>query len=175
MSRAAIRYAKALFEFASEAQNTSAVNADMKLMATTIAGNQELKDFLSNPIIKIEVKKSSVEAIFSNLQPETKKLFLLLNENKRFEILHETAVQFNTLFDTTNGIQSAQVTTAVAMSPELEKQVLAKIATFSEKKMVIENVINPEIIGGFILRIGDMQYNASVANKLQELKREFAN
>ena len=102
-------------------------------------------------------------------------MFLLLNENKRFEILHETAVQFNTLFDTTNGIQSAQVTTAVAMSPELEKQVLAKIATFSEKKMVIENVINPEIIGGFILRIGDMQYNASVANKLQELKREFAN
>ena len=73
MSRAAIRYAKALFEFASEAQNTSAVNADMKLMATTIAGNQELKDFLSNPIIKIEVKKSSVEAIFSNVQPETKK------------------------------------------------------------------------------------------------------
>ena len=175
MSRAAIRYAKALFEFASEARNTSAVNADMKLMAKTIAGNQELKDFLTNPIIKIEVKKSSVEAIFSNVQPETKKLFLLLNENKRFEILHETAVQFNTLFDTTNGIQSAQVTTAVAMSPELEKQVLAKIATFSDKKMVIENVINPEIIGGFILRIGDMQYNASVANKLQELKREFAN
>jgi F-type H+-transporting ATPase subunit delta len=53
--------------------------------------------------------------------------------------------------------------------------VIAKIATFSSKKITIINKVDPAIIGGFILRIGDMQYNASVANKLQELKREFSN
>ncbi|MBC7523322.1 MAG: ATP synthase F1 subunit delta [Flavobacterium sp.] len=175
MSRAAIRYAKAILEFATEAGKAEAVNADMKQIATSIAGSQELKDFLSNPIIKIEIKKSSVEAIFSGVQPVTLKLFKLLNENKRFEILHQIAVQYNAIFDEKNGIQVAKVTTAVPLTPELEKQVLAKIATFSDKKITIENSINPDIIGGFILTIGDMQYNASVANKLNELRREFSN
>jgi F-type H+-transporting ATPase subunit delta len=52
---------------------------------------------------------------------------------------------------------------------------LAKIATFSDKKITIENIVDPSIIGGFVLRIGDKQYNASVANRLQELKRELSN
>ena len=175
MSRAAIRYAKAIFEFASDANKADAVDDDMKLIATTIKKNTELKTFLTNPTLKIEVKKSALEAIFSGVQPETSKLFQLLNENKRFEILNEIAAQYNLLFNQFNGIQQATVTTAMALTPELEEQVLKKIATFSDKKIAIENVINPEIIGGFILRIGDMQYNASVSNKLQELKREFKN
>jgi F-type H+-transporting ATPase subunit delta len=52
---------------------------------------------------------------------------------------------------------------------------LAKIATLSDKKITIENIVNPSIIGGFILRIGDKQYNASIANRLQVLKRELSN
>ena len=175
MSRAAIRYAKALLSFSTDAGKTAAVNDDMKQIRLTIAASAELKDFLTSPIIKIEIKKSSVEAIFSKVQPETVKLFQLLNENKRFELLHEIATQYNVLFDKMEGIEVAHVTTATAITAELEQLVLAKIATFSNKKITIENTVNPTIIGGFILRIGDMQYNASVANKLQELKREFSN
>jgi F-type H+-transporting ATPase subunit delta len=61
------------------------------------------------------------------------------------------------------------------MDAALEAKVLAKITTLSDKKITIENIVDPAIIGGFILRIGDKQYNASVANKLQVLKREFNN
>jgi F-type H+-transporting ATPase subunit delta len=57
----------------------------------------------------------------------------------------------------------------------LESKVLAKVATLSNKKITIENNVDPSIIGGFILRIGDKQYNASVANRLQVLKRELSN
>jgi len=74
-----------------------------------------------------------------------------------------------------NGVEVAKVTTAIALTAELERKVLATIATISDKKITIENIIDPAIIGGFILRIGDKQYNASVANRLQELKREFSN
>ncbi len=175
MSRAAIRYAKAILEFATDANKAAAVNEDMKSIGTTINSNQELSDFLSNPIIKQEVKNAALKEVFSSVQPETNKLFDLLLENKRFEILSAISSEYSTLFDANNGVQSATVTTAIAMTPELEQQVLAKIATFSSKKITIENTVDPSIIGGFILRIGDMQYNASVANKLQELKREFAN
>ena len=175
MSRAAIRYAKAILEFATDANKAAAVNEDMKSIGTTINSNQELSDFLSNPIIKQEVKNAVLKEVFSTVQPETNKLFDLLLENKRFEILSAISSEYSTLFDANNGVQSATVTTAIAMTPELEQQVLAKIATFSSKKITIENTVDPSIIGGFILRIGDMQYNASVANKLQELKREFSN
>lgn len=175
MSRAAIRYAKAILEFATNANKAEAVNTDMKSIGSTIEANQELSDFLSNPIIKQEVKNAALKEVFSSVQPETNKLFDLLLENKRFEILSAIASEYTILFDTNNGVQLAIVTTAIEMTPELEKQVLAKIATFTNKKITIENTVDPSIIGGFILRIGDMQYNASVANKLQELKREFSN
>jgi F-type H+-transporting ATPase subunit delta len=99
----------------------------------------------------------------------------LLKENKRFEILAEIARQYNAQHDVLNGIEVAKVTTAFPITPDLEAKVLAKIKEFSTSKITIENIIDPSIIGGFILRIGDQQYNASVANRLQELKREFSN
>ena len=74
-----------------------------------------------------------------------------------------------------NGVEVAKVTTAFPMDSTLEAKVLAKIATFSDKKVTIENTVDASIIGGFILRIGDKQYNASVANRLQVLKRELSN
>lgn len=175
MSRAAIRYAKAILDFATEANKASEVNADMKSIVIAVEESTELKDFLSNPIVKKEVKRAALAQIFVTVQPETNKLFDLLLENKRFEILHYIALEYNVLFDEKNGVQVATVTTAFAITPELEKHVLDKISTFSDKKITIKNIVNPDIIGGFILRIGDMQYNASVANKLQELKREFSN
>ena len=175
MSRAAIRYAKAILEFATEANKAEAVNNDMKSIVKAIEESSELKEFLSNPIVKQDIKKSALLEVFASVEPETKKMFDLLLENKRFEILHSIATEYNNLFDVTNGVQQATVTTAFAITPELEQLVLAKIAIFSDKKITIENIVDPSIIGGFILRIGDMQYNASVASKLQELKREFSN
>jgi F-type H+-transporting ATPase subunit delta len=61
------------------------------------------------------------------------------------------------------------------MDSHLEAQVSERIKMFSDKKITIKNIVDPEIIGGFILRIGDKQYNASLANRLQVLKRELTN
>lgn len=77
---------------------------------------------------------NAVKAIFAAVQPETNSLFRLLQENKRFEILAAIATQFNAQFDEMNGVEVANVTTAFPITAELEKQVLAKIATISDKK-----------------------------------------
>ena len=175
MSRAAIRYAKAILDIAQTSGKADAVNNDMKSIVTAVAESTELKDFLSSPVIKMDVKKSAVSEIFSSVQAETNSLFHLLFENKRFEILATIAIEYNRLFDESNGVEVAKVTTAFPITSELETKVLAKIAEFSNKKITIENIIDSSIIGGFILRVGDKQYIASVANKLSELKREFAN
>lgn len=175
MSRAAIRYAKAILETAVANGNANKVNDDMLLIVATVAGSTELSEFLSSPITSSEVKLNALKEVFASVQPETNSLFRLLQENKRFEILATIAFHFNAQFDEMNGVEVAKITTAFPITAELEKQVLAKIAKISDKKITVENVVDPAIIGGFILRIGDKQYNASVANRLQELRREFSN
>ena len=175
MSRAAIRYAKAILDIAQTSGKAEAVNNDMKSIVTAVAESVELKDFLASPIIKMDVKKSALSEIFSNVESETTSLFHLLFENKRFEILESIAKEYNNLYDVSRNVEVAKVTTAFPITPELETKVLAKIAEFSSKKITIENIVDPTIIGGFILRVGDQQYNASVASKLSELKREFSN
>ena len=74
-----------------------------------------------------------------------------------------------------SGVQVAKVTTAFPITPELEAKVLAKIKEFSNKTVTIQNIVDESIIGGFVLRIGDKQYNASVASRLQTLRRELLN
>jgi F-type H+-transporting ATPase subunit delta len=174
-TRAAVRYAKAILEIADSKKSAAEVSVDMALIATTIAGNLELHSFIQNPLIKTDTKKDVVLEVFASVNAVTKSLFHLLLENKRFEILEAIALEYNKLFDILNGVEVAKVTTAIPMDAALEAKVSAKIATFSNKKITIENTIDPSIIGGFILRIGDKQYNASIANRLQVLKRELSN
>lgn len=174
-TRAAIRYAKAILDLANSKGVAEAVNNDMKSIASTIENNSELNDFIQNPTTRVEVKESALLEVFADVNGVTKGLFHLLFENKRFEILNAIATEYSKVFDEGNGIEVAKVTTAIPMDAALEAKVLAKIATLSDKKITIENIVDPAIIGGFILRIGDQQYNASVANRLQVLKRELNN
>lgn len=174
-TRAAIRYAKAILDMSDAIGVANEVSKDMTLIASTINGNQELNTFIENPTIKVEVKENALLEVFADVNGVTKGLFHLLFENKRFEILEAIALEYNKLFDEMNGIEVAKVTTAFPLDVDLKAKVLAKIATLSDKKITIENIVDASIIGGFILRIGDKQYNASVANRLQVLKRELSN
>jgi F-type H+-transporting ATPase subunit delta len=175
MSRAAIRYAKAILDIASANTNAEAVNNDMVAIINSISESKELQNFLGNPVITSSAKNNALLEVFASSQKETKSLFQLLQENKRFEILFQIAQQYKTLFDEVKGVEVATVTTAFPITPELETQVLEKTKQFTTKSVTINNIVDESIIGGFILRIGDQQYNASVANKLQNLKREFSN
>ncbi|AWG20814.1 ATP synthase F1 subunit delta [Flavobacterium faecale] len=174
-TRAAIRYAKAILDLANSKGRANVVNQDMQTIATTVGGNAELNSFIQNPTINVEVKESVLLEVFATANGVTKGLFHLLFENKRFEILEGIAQQYSLLFDEESGVEVAHVTTAIPMDAALEATVLAKIATLSNKKITIKSIVDPAILGGFILRIGDQQYNASVANRLQVLKRELSN
>jgi len=173
-TRAAIRYAKAILEIAQANNNTVNVTNDMTSIVNAVNKSRELKNFLQSPIIKGEVKQSALLEIFASAQKETKSLFQLLYTNKRFELLATIASDLKTLVNELNGVEIAKVTTAFPLTTDLEAKVLTKIKEFSSKSITIENIVDESIIGGFILTIGDQQYNASVASSLQNLKREFS-
>ncbi len=174
-SRAAIRYAKAALDFAVEKKAADNVEGDMRTIASTISENGELQQLLSSPVIKSETKKKSLFEIFKGSHEITKGVISTLADNKRIGLLQEVAFKYIILNEKLKGEDVAYVTTAVPITDALEKKVLAQVKKLGGNKATLKNKIDENIIGGFILRIGDLQYDASVANKLNTLKREFTN
>ena len=91
-----------------------------------------------------------------------------------FFYIEAVATEYTSLFDASQGFQKAHVTTAVALTDDMNAKVLAKVKELTGKEALIENTIDESILGGFILRVGDLQYNASIANNFNKLKRTFS-
>jgi F-type H+-transporting ATPase subunit delta len=87
--------------------------------------------------------------------------------------LGQVALEYQKRIDRIKGIQRAQVITAVALEKSLEDEVLEIAQKLTSQKVTLENRIDPTLLGGFVLQIGDQQYNASVAQQLQTLKQEL--
>ena len=175
-ARAAIRYAKALLNLAKDSKEETAVNDDMLFITTTISENEEFEVMLNSPIVKSSDKINVLSALFKEkVNTITLGLFHLLKDNKRIAMLASIAKQYAIIYDFDKHMQVAKVTTAVPLTAEIEKQILAKIVTLTGEKASLENEVNQAILGGFILRVGDVQYDASISNYLNELKKEFDN
>jgi len=171
--RAAIRYAKAVLGLAKDQNTVETVNNDMELIANTVAKSKDLSDMLQSPILRSELKKTALLEVFKGLNLITVGLIDILISNKRINILSDVASAYNNLYNQFRGSEEATVTTAVPLTDDLKSKVLAKAKELTGKDIAIKNIVDESIIGGFILRIGDIQYNASIANQLNKLKREF--
>ena len=170
-----IRYAKAVLDLAVDKKSADKVETDMRSMASTIQESPELQEVLGNPVVKTELKKNILTEVFKGSNEISLGLISTLADNKRIGLLQEVAYKYIILHEKMKGEDVAHVTTATPMGPELKKKVLAKVKKMTGNKVTLENKIDDRIIGGFILRVGDLQYDASVANKLNKLKREFTN
>lgn len=174
-TRAAQRYAKAILDLAEDRKASDAVYDDMESISKTITASDELMDVLASPVIKNQLKKNALREIFRDVHPVTLGAFDILLENNRISILKSVAQKYLELYNEINQIQVATVTTAIPLDKRLEIKIQDKILELTGKGATIKNVVDPSIIGGFILRIGDLQYNASVAKSFNNLKREFSN
>ena len=174
-NRAAVRYAKAIISLAKDKNVLAEVNDDMGLIKDTIDKSSELRIFLKSPVIIDRVKKSALQEIFKNVNGVTSGLIDVLVQNNRLEILWLVASRYRDFYNELNGIQLARVVTAVPLSPELEKKVQEKVKELTGNIAKIENIVDSNIIGGFILRVGDIQFNGSVKAQLSRLERDLKN
>ncbi|MCL7752368.1 ATP synthase F1 subunit delta [Polaribacter sp. Z022] len=175
-ARAALRYAKAILNLAKDSKEETVVNDDMLLIGATISENDDLEVMLRSPIVKSEDKIKVLNALFgSKINNITLGLFHLLEDNKRIAMLESIAKQYAIIYDYDKHMQEAKVITAVPLTKDVEKAVLAKIVALTGEKANLVNEVNESILGGFILRVGDVQYDASISNYLNELKKEFDN
>ncbi|MEX0275857.1 MAG: ATP synthase F1 subunit delta [Flavobacteriaceae bacterium] len=174
-SRAALRYAKAILDLAVDKKATDAVEGDMRSITSTLSESGELRDFLTNPVIKGGTKNETLKSIFKGSHAITEGLIDLLAGNKRMGLLEQVALKYIVLNEERKGQNVADVVTAVPLTKELEKKILAKVKSLTGNEVTLQNRIDESIIGGFVLRVGDLQYDASIANKLNNIKRKFSN
>src|SRR5690606_36037474 len=156
-SRAAIRYAKALLEQAGEANIQDVIFGDMRSVYDTIQGSRELQVALQSPVIKAEDKKQILEKIFTDQDKLTLSLIRVLAANRRTDILGQVAKSFVDLYKTQKGIKDAKVITAVPLTDAMEEKVMAKVKQLTGSQSVtLTNEVDANILGGFILRVGDV-------------------
>ncbi len=173
-TRAALRYAKATLNLAKEKNLAEEVNKDMILIRDTLEENHDLEIMLKSPVIKSANKRAVLIEIFKKkINDITKGLIDVLIENKRLNLLPLVAKEYIVIYDFMKGVEVAQVTTAVPLTKELEKTILKRIRESIDAEVSLVNVVDPSIIGGFVLRVGDKEYDSSVAYRLEDLLSQF--
>ncbi|MBL6649496.1 MAG: ATP synthase F1 subunit delta [Flavobacteriaceae bacterium] len=174
-NRAAIRYAKALIQESNETDNLEVIYSDMQVVLNTFKENKNLKFLVESRVVKNSIKLSTLKLVFKNLSTLFQKFIDVLSENNRIDLIETISFKFTELYKDHKGIQSALVTTAIPLTNELKSEVLSVVSKLTSKKTVLENKIDKTLIGGFILRVGDVEYNSSFKNKLKTIKQVFTN
>jgi len=175
-SRVASRYVKSLLSLAVEQNAVEAVHNDMQLFDKVCLENRAFASMLKSPIIKHDKKKDILEAIFKGkVHALTLAILEMLTDKNREPLLPAIAHEFHNAYNEYKGIEKATVTTTIAVDAKLKGEIEAIVKKLSIKKQVeLVEKIDKDLIGGFILNVGDRQIDASIKNRLKSLKVKFA-
>lgn len=172
-NRVTVRYAKALFNLALEEKVAEQINQDMLLIgeATKVP---DFKNFLESPVVVPSKKQAIFNDLFKGkLNNLSNRFFKLLSENKREMYLTAIARNYNDLYRKFYGIKSVQLITAFAIDDTLKNEIANIIATQFKTKVEMTEQVDKEIVGGFVLTVEGMQFDASVTTKLKDIKSEL--
>ncbi|MFZ0281082.1 MAG: ATP synthase F1 subunit delta [Bacteroidales bacterium] len=173
-SKISVRYSRALFESALEQKVIEKVYQDMIFIAE-VCRLPEVREVLTSPVIVPSRKGKILHKIFgSDLQKLTLSLIDLTVKNGRESSIPAIARVFIHETMKYNGIRETVLTTAVKAGPSVKKQVTDIVTDLFKTKIDLKEKVDASIIGGFILKIGDNYYDASLRNKLRKIKKEFS-
>jgi len=174
-SKVAKRYAKALLDYSIEKHEEDNFVQEISSLVEVIRENPDLRALLHSPIVRMEIKHKVLQEIFSERSATLNLLIEILVENKRVSDLYDIAREYVIQYNRYKGKTTAYLTTAVELPESLKAQFVQKaIALSGGKKITLESRVEPQLIGGFILRIDDLQYNASIAHKLYGIKEQLS-
>ncbi len=175
-SLAGNRYAKSLIALSIEKNELDVIYNDMVLISETIEHSKDLDVLLKSPVVKTDKKQEILTAIFGkNTTKLTKQFLLLISSRNREALIGVIAKAFVRQYKVIKKVVVTEITSAVKLSANQKKQILQLLtpATESSSVEIIEK-INPEIIGGFIVRVDDKQIDASISRRLDDLKQDFS-
>jgi F-type H+-transporting ATPase subunit delta len=175
-TRLANRYAKALFELAIEQQKLEPIAEDMRLVSIAISENRELGLLLKSPIVKEHKKISIFNALFKkSIDPISLRFLNLLAKNGREILIQQVAESFSAIYNDYHGITEAWVSSASSLETEARTAILELLKNLSGKEVRLHEFVNADLIGGFIVKLGDYQYDTSTKTLIKKLKDNIKN
>jgi F-type H+-transporting ATPase subunit delta len=174
--RVASRYVKSLLGLAVERNVLDLVHQDMQMLDRIFGTNRDLVNMLRSPIIRHEKKRSVLEKIFKgNVNGLTFDIIDILTRKNRENLLPAIAKEFHVAYNDYKGIGKATVTTTVPMDASLRAEIETIVKQLSKKtKIELEEKVDQNLIGGFVLNVEDHQIDASIKSKLKSLKWRFS-
>ncbi len=168
------RYAKSLMILAMEKGELDAVYADMKLIDETIDSSREFSNLLNSPIVKPDTKVAILNKVFvGQIGQITHGFIKLLTEKGREGYLAEVAQSFVDQVKVHKHIVTAEVITAISMDENTRQNILRIAQNMKGGEIDLTEKVDNNLIGGFVLRVGDKMIDTSIAGKIRDLKREF--
>jgi F-type H+-transporting ATPase subunit delta len=173
--RIARGYAKALVQAADDGGNIEDVETGLDTLQEALAGSPDLAAFFVDPMISADVKADIVAEIFEDALPPLIQSFVaLLVEKRRERELASIVIETKRLLDERAGVETAHVRCAIALTETQTGNLLQELARITGKTMRIEVEIDPSILGGFVVRIHDTVYDASVNTQILRLQDSLA-
>ena len=171
-NKASYRYAQALFSLAQENNKQDAILTDCNLVLDAFKTTNELFSIVKNPTINKELKKQLLEKVFSNkVGKDIMSLIGLLLQKGRESLLPMILENYNTLYNKDKNIVVAQIVSSKPLADDLINTIKDKLSVMG--KVTLNEKQDEKLLGGFIIKIGDLQYDASVKKQINNVKRAF--
>lgn len=171
----ASRYAKSIIDLAAEQNAVDAVKADMDFFLKTLKQNPELSAVIANPIIPQNKKIAILNDVFGGkVNDVTIGFFKIMVTKGRGEVLFATANEYINQYNVKMNIIRATVTSATPLSEANRQKLVADVEQSTGSKVILTTKVDPALIGGFVLTVGDRQIDTSIASDLKRLKKDFA-
>ena len=173
-TKVATRYAKSLLELAIEQDKIDSILGDMNFLLTTNNETREFERLIASPIVNTDKKIEIFEKVFEQFEDISMSFVKLITENRRESHLPAIAQSFSDQVKEFKGIVPMTITSAVPLDSSTREKIVAKIQASVKGQLEIEEKIDESLIGGFVVRMGDMQIDASVSNQFNNLKQRLA-
>jgi F-type H+-transporting ATPase subunit delta len=167
-------YARSLFEVAKEHDELDEVHEQLGEFADVLAENRQLQVFFFSPYFSSEEKKDNVPKVIEGGNEHFVRFLQVLAEKHRLPVLFRIRREFDDLWRKEQHLLEVSVTSAVALDEETVKGIGQKIEKQTGQRVELSSAVDPELIGGIVIRVGNKILDASVRNRLERLRRSVA-
>ena len=167
-------YSQALFEAAKDAGKLDEVREQLGQFADALDENRELAVFFFSPYFSSAEKRDGIRSAVSGAEPELTNFLELLAEKHRMPAIFRIRREFDRLWAQENRQLEVELTSAVELDPEIAERVGDEIAKQTDRKVDLRTNVDPDVLGGLVLRVGNMVLDTSIRTRLERLRREIA-
>lgn len=174
--RAAGRYAKSLVDLSQERNLLEQVYTDINFFLSVYKQNPAMQAMLTSPIITSDKKMAVLQKVFgSKVQPLTIQFFEIITRKNRSTYLATIAQAVINQYNDIKNIATATVMSAVALDAKNYDEIKSFISSSTGKNIELQTIVDPKLIGGIVIKIGDKLFDASIAGSLNKVKQELLN